>query len=105
MNTLAQNIKIQSITYDSTADYASLVGTINKGHLSYDISFITSFTELNLILNQLQSNNTSNVYDSIIEEKIGSDYTQYYLDGKLLDNTAVTYLLTDLNHEFKQIRA
>lgn len=105
MNTLAQNIKIQSITYDTISDYASLIGTISKGHLSYDISFITSFSELNVILNQLQSSNNNDVYDSIIEEKIAADYTQYYLDAKSLSNTFINYNLSNSIGEFKQICA
>lgn len=105
MNTLAQNINIQSITYDSISDYASLVGTVSKGHLSYDISFITSFSELNTILNQLQSNNNMDVYDSIIEEKIAADYTQFYLDGKRLENTNISYMIAETTAEYKQIRA
>lgn len=106
MNSLSPRISINSITYDTYDSNVLIQAVQEKNHLSFETTFMISFTELNLVINELQKLNPDEVIsDLFVEEKLSQDFTQYFLNSRNLANRTVTMNQYLLDSTKKQIRA
>lgn len=106
MNSLSPRISINSITYDTIDSNVLIHAVQQKQHLSFETTFMVSFTDLNVVLNELQKMNPEVVIgDLFVEEKLSQDYTQYFFNSQHLENRTVTMNQYLLEGAKKQIRA
>lgn len=106
MEAYSTSVKIDSILFDNTETKVLIKGQTIKDHLSYNTELFISFSELNLLLNELQQRN-QNVYvtDLFEEELIGNDYYQTHLTTEKLENSIIDLNLFSLASTKKLIRA
>lgn len=106
MNSLNSNITISSIIYDMQDTNVLIQAEQRKNHLSFESKFMVSFSELNVILNELQKGNPEMIIsDLFVEEKLGQGYIQYFLNGRKLTNSTISISQYLLETPKKQIRA
>lgn len=105
MNTHLTTIRIESIIFDNTDTKVLIKGETFKNHLSYASEMFISFTELNILLNNLQKKNPSAVISEMLEEEHFGDYHQTTLAAENLENTLVDLSFLSSKGVKKLIRA
>lgn len=106
MNTHSTTVRIGSIIFDNQDTKVLIKGETFKNHLSYASEMFISFSELNLLLNHLQTKNPAvQISEMFEEEEMGGDYSQTTLDAKKLDNHMVDLSFLSFGMPKKLIRA
>jgi len=106
MNRSNQLLKINAITYDNVDSNVLIQATSLNDHLSYETQLFISFSELNIVLNELQKRNPEKkVSELFIEERLDQYFTQHYLDANTLKNSTILFDRSILSSTKKQIRA
>lgn len=106
MGTQNTVIQIEKMFFEDGDVNATIIGRINTGYLHYQTEIMITMTELNRVLNHLQSiNPNADLYQYIIytsinelESFIEADFTE------LFANEVPTYLFEDIQN-VKEIRA
>ena len=108
-NTMKANtttFSIDSVLYDNSDTKVLIKGKTTKHHLSYSSSMYISFSELNLLINELQQKNpTTEITSLFVEEQFSSDYYQMLLHASELENNTVELSLFAMDGTKKMIRA
>ena len=106
MKSNTTTLSIDTVLYDNCDTKVLINGRITKQHLSYSSSMYISFTELNLLINELQQKNPdAEVISMFVEEQFSSDYSQMLLHASALENNTVELSLFAIDGTKKLIRA
>jgi hypothetical protein len=106
MNRAAQLLKINTIMYDNVDMNVLIQATSLNNHLSFETQLYVSFSELNLILSELQKRNPDkNVTEMFIEERLDQQFTQHFLNANALNNSNILFDTSMFASNKKLIRA
>jgi hypothetical protein len=106
MNRVAQLLKVNTITYDNMDMNVLIQATSLNDHLSFETQLYVSFSELNLILSELQKRNPDkNVSELFVEERLDQHFTQHFLNANVLNNPNILFDTSIFTSTKKQIRA
>lgn len=106
MGTISSTLRIETIIFDNVDTKVLIKGEIFKNHLSYSSEMFISFSELNLLLNCIQTLNPSvNVSDLFVEEMYGGNYSQTSFNIKMLENNEIDFAHFSAYSQKKLIRA
>ena len=106
MYTEAKTIEVSTILFESNDPEVLLKGTVSKGFMTFDTDVIISHTQLNQLMNQLQKQNQSLEYDTLLtSEKMYNDETLYTANFTSDLNRSVNLEELMFSESLKQIRA
>lgn len=106
MNIQANLFSVNNILFESNDNEVLIKGNLNKGHMNFETEFIINHTQLNIILNVLQSqNNDITVHDAIETEKMYDGETLYSADFTDLEFNKFDLNTISSFEQMRQIRA
>ena len=106
MSTKDQILEVEQVIFESGDPEVSVKGTIQQGFLSYPTELLINSTQLNVILNQLQRNNTGiDIYEKIESVIMEAGVTLYRGLFGDLENTNIDLMFIEDIESIREIRA
>jgi len=106
MKRINGTIAIKNIMILSGSNEISLVGTVNKNHMSYETQLELDSTQLNLVINLLQRNNPeTEISEMFSKQTTGDGNSIFYFDAFEISNTNVDMDFFINKPLLRQIRA
>ena len=106
MVTLNQTISIKEIIFLTANNEITLFGTASRDLLSYETQISINSSQLNRIINTLQSKNESLEVSEMFESRSTENgQVLFYFDGSALTNSEIEFCAFSQNEVLKQIRA
>ncbi|MCO5259809.1 MAG: hypothetical protein M9916_06665 [Crocinitomicaceae bacterium] len=106
MRTHSTAFNIDTILFDNSDTKVLIKGKTIKQHLSYVSELYVSFSELNLLINELQQKNPGiEVADLFIEDQLTTEYSQTIFESKNLKDSTIDLNIFSMESGKKLIRA
>ena len=105
MKTHSNHFRLESIHYDNTSTKVLIKGETIKDHLSYHSEMFVTFSDLNIVLNELLRENPEHSLDMLSETEEYGDYSATTLDISQMENVVLNWNNIHLNQTYMQIRA
>lgn len=106
MNTKSKKFNISRITFETGDNEVVLSGTMFKGLLNYASELIVNFSQLNVILNQLATNNAGfDIQKYLTKQHMYDEQFLYEINLNQGVNGKVNLAHVDNNEMMRQIRA
>lgn len=97
---------VKHILFESNDTEVLVKGNITKGVMNYDSDIIVSHSQLNIIFNLLQKQNSDiTVHDFLTTERMYNDETLFSADFSQLTNSKIELFDLSGDQTLKQIRA
>lgn len=106
MGTFNQTIRIKEIIFLTANNEITLFGTTSRDLLTYDTQISINSSQLNRIINTLQSKNESLEISEMFESRSTENgQALFYFDGATLSNSEIEFHTFSQNEVLRQIRA
>jgi hypothetical protein len=106
MGTFNQTIRIKEIIFLTANNEITLFGTTSRDLLTYDTQISINSSQLNRIINTLQSKNESLEISEMFESRSTENgQALFYFDGATLTNSEIEFHTFSQNEVLRQIRA
>ena len=106
MGTFNQTISIKEIIFLTANNEITLFGTASRDLLSYEAQISINSSQLNRIINTLQSKNEVLEVSEMFESRSTENgQVLFYFDGSALTNSEIEFCAFSQNEVLKQIRA
>ena len=106
MGTFNQTIRIKEIIFLTANNEITLFGTTSRDLLTYNTQISINSSQLNRIINTLQSKNESLEISEMFESRSTENgQALFYFDGATLTNSEIEFHTFSQNEVLRQIRA
>lgn len=106
MSTKDQIFEVEKVIFETGDPLISVTGIMQQGFLKYPTELLVNSTQLNLILNQLQKNNSCvDIYHNFESVQLETDITLYRGLFGNLENKQLNLTSIDKIEAIKEIRA
>ena len=106
MGNFNQTIRIKEIIFLTANNEITLFGTTSRDLLTYDTQISINSSQLNRIINTLQSKNESLEISEMFESRSTENgQALFYFDGATLTNSEIEFHTFSQNEVLRQIRA
>ncbi|MBL4861433.1 MAG: hypothetical protein JKY09_00235 [Crocinitomicaceae bacterium] len=106
MNIQETTMTVEAILFESNDAEVLIKGNARKGVMNYDTDIIVSHSQLNLILNLLQKQNTDiSVNDYLVTETMYNGETLYSADFSTIAQNEINLCDLTVMEDLKLIRA
>lgn len=107
MKATFDKINIHQITFETGNSDVWVNTTIQQGNLYYDSELVISFSDLNVLINNMQKqvSDQTDISSLFETDKMYNGNLMYCLDFEKKLNTSIQLESMEFNHSIRQIRA